>query len=560
MATGAEREDLRRVIEALFNNYDESVRDEVEELQHFINPRGEKLRKLHSKSNARNKHLPLAKRCKDTLVSAHNTYITPTGQKWFSLRPRKKRKRKGEDRVTKWYSQTSDIVRDELAESNFYPTNHEVNDDRCTGGTGACFIGGDETTPLYFVHVPLGTFAIAEDTRQRVNTFVRKFSYTPQQAWEEWGEDVPEYIKIDLANEKKRYTEKYVFYQLVRPRKDYRRDWHEVPAGARPYEGYYIDEKEWRVIRDEGFYEFPFFVTRFLRGNQGVYGEAPGLCVLPVIKQLLEIDKLMDAQAQNAAYPRVLQLAGQNRQIDFRSGGITTISREEAQLGFPREWGTGGRLDGELERKQAKEEEVKGAFYVDMLNAISQIERQMTATEVSAREAERILAFSSSFTGWTYEFQAAMQRIVGVLMRQGKIDVENAPDDVFETTESGEVALLSPQVSYLGKISQAVELVMQRSVDQVVEKIITFTQQTGDMRMLKLLKPEVLLRMWVESSGANSDIIESEVEEENRKQAEAAEAQMQAERDQRMQEAATMRDAAQGANSLANVQRTAGGQ
>ena len=98
-------------------------------------------------------------------------------------------------------------MRDELAESNFYPTNHEVNDDRCTGGTGACFIGGDETTPLYFVHVPLGTFAIAEDTRQRVNTFVRRFSYTPQQAFEEWGDDVPEYIKDDLNNSKKRYTE-----------------------------------------------------------------------------------------------------------------------------------------------------------------------------------------------------------------------------------------------------------------------------------------------------------------------------------------------------------------
>ncbi len=558
MIDDEERSDLRRVIEALFASYDDSVRAEIEELQEYINPRGLKLANPKSTHNARDRHLPIAKRCKDTLVSAHNTYITPTAQKWFSLRPRRKKKRKGDDRVTRWYSKTTDVVRDELAESNFYPTNHEVNDDRCTGGTGACFIGGDETTPLYFVHVPLGTFAIAEDTRQRVNTFVRRFSYTPQQAFEEWGDDVPEYIKDDLNNSKKRYTEKYIFYHLVRPRKDYRRDWHALPKEARPFEGYYIDEKEWGVIRQEGYYEFPFFVTRFLRGNSGVYGEAPGLAVLPVIKQLLEIDKLMDKMAQNAAFPRILQLAGQNKQIDFRSGGITTISHEEAKLGYPREWGTAGRVDGELERKQAKEEEVKGAFYVDMLNAISQIERQMTATEVSAREAERILAFSSSFTGWTYEFQDAMRRIIGILMRQGKISVDDAPEDVFERTESGEVALLSPTVSYLGKISQAVELVMQRSVDQVVEKIITFTQQTGDTRMLKLLKPEVLLRMWIESSGANSDIIESEIEEEQRKQAEAYAAQVQQAQMEQAQRAATMKDSSVAVNNLATAQRTAG--
>lgn len=544
------RSELKRMSQSLFETYDSTMRDEVEELQRYINPRSIKLAKVKSQRNAHIHHLPIAKRCKDVLVSAHNTYITPTGQKWFSLRPRHKKKRKGEDRVTRWYAKTSDIVRDELAESNFYPVNHEVNDDRCTGGTGACFIGGDETTDLYFVHVPLGTFAIAEDTRQKVNTLVRRFSYTPQQAFEEWGDKVPEYIKADLQDSKKRYTEKYVFIHLVRPRKDYRRDWHEVPEAQRPYEGYYMDEKEWNIIKTEGYYEFPFFVTRFLRGNSGVYGESPGVGVLPVIKQLCKLDELMDVAAQTAAYPRIFQLAGQNRQIDFRSGGITTISREEAQLGFPREWGSSARLDGELERKQAKEEEIKGAFYVDMLNAISQIEREMTATEVSAREAERILAFSSSFTGWTYEFQGAMQRIIGILLRQGKISTDDAPDDVFETTESGEVALLSPTVSYLGKISQAVELVMQRSVDQVVEKIIQFTQQTGDNRMVKMLKPDVLLRMWIESSGANSDIIESEIETEQREEAEAIAAQQMQQQMQMQQQVANMKS---GSDTIKNI-------
>lgn len=523
------RADLKRVCTALFDRYRATVAGEVEELQRIVDPRT-RGRGENSEVHLRGEWLPLAKRCKDVLVSAHNTFITPSGTRWFSLLPRRKQRVKGDDSVKRWYNKASEVMFNELAESNFYSSIHEVYNDRVDGGTAAAFIGGDEVHPLFFVHIPLGTFAIAEDNKGRVNTLVRRFKYTPQQALEEWGEEaLPLYVRDMLEDERKRYTEEVMFVQLVRPRKDCVRGWQDVPEDRREFEGFYMDEREYNVIKEEGFYEFPFLVTRFLRGSDSPYGEAPGLGVLPVMKQYMKLDRLMDVQAETAAFPRILQLAGENKQVDVRAGGVTTVSLQSAQLGYPREWATGARYDAGMERLGQKADEIRGAYFVDMLNAISDQDKTMTAREIMARESEKVLAFSSSFTALMYDFQGAMRRIMAILLRREAFPEEGMPDELFEVGADGRVTILNPNVSYLGKIAQAIEVVMARGVDQLTERVLSWVQSTGDPYMLRLIKQGDLLRVWMEGSGATVDILLSEDEEE------ALQRQMEAEALQRSQ-------------------------
>lgn len=538
MDSDEKRVEVKRVCTALFDRYRATAAGDVEELQRLVDART-LTRGEMSESSLRQRHLPIAKKCKDVLVSAHNTFITPSGTRWFNIRSRKQRKGNA-DSVSRWYNKATEITFNALAESNFYPTIHEVYNDRCTGGTGASYIGGDEAHPLFFVHVPLGTFAIAEDNKGRVNTLVRRFKYTAQQAAEEWGEEaLPEYVRDMLNDARKRYTEKVVFVHLVRPRRDFAKGWRDVPEHMREYEGVYCDEKEYNIIREEGYYEFPFLVTRFLRGADSPYGEAPGLCVLPTIRQYMKLDKLMDVQAETAAFPRILQLAGQNKQVDIRAGGVTTISQEAAQLGFPREWATGARYDAGMERLKGKEEEIRGAFFVDMLNAISSVDKDMTAREIMARESEKVLAFSSSFTAFVYDHQAAMRRIMAILMRRGEYPEDGMPDEVFDVAPDGKQSVMNPNVSYLGKIAQAIEVVMQRGIDQVIEKVLGWVQATGDPYMLRLIKQSELLRSWVESSGSTIDILMSEADEQRMKD-EMAAAQQEASAAAEQQQALNM--------------------
>lgn len=543
-------DELKRVCGALFDRYRTTAAAEVEELQRLVDPRT-RAKAEHADRNVHGRQwLPLAKRCCDVLVSAHNTYITPSGTRWFALRGKKMRKRK-EDSESRWYSKASDITSDELAESNYYAVMHEVYNDRCVGGTGACFIGGDEGHRLFFVHVPLGTFAIGEDAQGRVNMLVRRFRYTPAQAVEEWGyERVPKYVQDMYDNVGKRYTEEVFFVHLVRPRAGALAGWHDVVEERREFEGVYADEREYVVVKEEGYYEFPFLVTRFLRGADSPYGEAPGLAVLPVMRQYMKLDGLMDVQAETAAFPRILQLAGQNKQVDVRAGGVTTVSEDAARLGFPREWATGGRYEAGLERMEKKADEIRGAYFVDMLNAISSLDKDMTAREIAARESEKVLAFSSSFTAFIYDHQVAMRRIMGILMRRGAYPQEGMPRDLFETTADGRERVVNPNVSYLGKIAQAIEVVMQRGTDQVVEKVLWWVQSTQDPYMLKLIQQGKLLRSWMETSGASVDILLSEVDEQvMREEAEAAAQQQQ----QAVEAAQQMDMAAQGAAAMKDL-------
>ena len=369
--------EIRRVCEALFDTYTQVAANDVDELQRLIDPRGYTKGKLHQE-NVRYRHCPQAKAALDVLVSAHSTYISPSGQKWFSLKSRQHQLTPygKKNRISDWYNKTTEITNNELSDSNFYTTLQEVYTDRCLGGTGACYIGGDETKPLHFIHVPLGSFAIAEDAQGKVNMLVRKFRYTPEQAAHQWGMDnLPEHVRDAYADIQRRYTEKIEFVHLVRPREDGVRGSQDIPEELREYEGIYADTKNYHIIHHEGYFEFPYLVTRFLKGNDSAYGVAPGLGVIPIIRQLMKLERLLDTQAEVATFPRVLQLAGQNRQVDMRAGAITTVSPDEASLGFPREWGTQGRYDIGLDRIKAKEELIDQAYYVHMLNAISSVDR-----------------------------------------------------------------------------------------------------------------------------------------------------------------------------------------
>ena len=513
----ARRGELRRVCDSLWQTWLSTAAGDVYELQRLIDPHA-LTKATYGEQSSRYRHCARAKAALDTLVSAHSTYITPAGQRWFALKTRKKvQEHSGrKSSLMDWYTQATEVMTDELSETNFYNTLMEVYNDRVLGGTGGCFIGGNDELPLHFVHVPLGNFAIAEDCYGHVNTLVRRFRWTAAQAAEAWGVDaLPEVVRQDYVDPARRYDEasKRAYLHLVRPRSGMvTRGLDRVPYELREFEGFYILEDDFSIIKEEGYFEFPYLVTRFMRGNESPYGVAPGVAVIPTIRQLMKLERLQDVMAEKAAFPSILQLASQNRQIDTRAGGITTVSLQEAQAGYPREWGSSGRYDIGLERIRDKEEQIRQAYFADMLNAMSQIERQMTATEVNAREAEKVLAFSPSFHLFIADFQVAARRILSILYRKGKLPQAGADNDLFIRSADGREWMMNPRVCFLGKIAQAIERVQRRGIEDVLQTIISYTQATGDSSMLESLNPRMIGRYIVESSGAPADIIKSDAE------------------------------------------------
>lgn len=530
------REDLRPLIESLWQSWQEEAADDVEQLQRLIDPRAEARGNGYDRVD-RYEHCAQARAALNVLVSAHITYITPGGgERWFSLKSRKREQEHSgrKTRAMQWYSAATQAVSDELAETNFYSVIHEVYRDRCLGGTGCMYIGGNDVRPMHFVHVPLGRFAIAEDAQGRVNTLVRKFRITAVQAAEEFGEEnLPAYMRDALNDKTRRRKEKFEIYHLVRPAKEGVYGIQDLPIERREYEGVYVDCRDFAELETEGYYEFPYFVTRFERGCDSVYGTAPGVDIIPEIKRLMMLEKLQDTEAQVQAYPRILQLAGQNNQIDMRAGGITTVAKADAQYNLPREWASSGNYQVGLERIQAKEQAIRQAYFADMLAMFSgpDADKNMTATEATYRAEERVMSFSPSFQLFISDFRGAMRRILGILFRAGRLPMQDLPDDLFIQAEDGSIRMLNPNVCYLGKIAQAIERVQRRGIDSALQTVVSYTQATQDTRMLDALDIRLIARYIVESSGAPSDVIltDAQLEELDQQRAQAAAMQAQQE-------------------------------
>ena len=484
--------DLLRTADALFTEMNKNSGD-WDELRRRIMPRMEGKARQQEQANemtAASSFSPVAHKSLLNLASAHLLFITPMDQKWFSLRPQEERDDYTDE--DDWYSKATEAVYRALADSNFYAAAHEVYLDRCLTGTGCMFADVSRDGSLVFKHVPTGTYAIAEGAHGEVNTLVRTLKFTAQQAVE----------MFKLGNLPVKIQEAYKNADV------------------------YIAREAEKIVFHGGFYEFPFLVTRFLKGGVSSYGEAPGKAVLPEIKATLLMDRVMDVAGSRAAIPSVIVSAKMAKEVDLRAGGKTVVPDELISSQLPREWANVGDVRFMLERQDKKEKLIREAFFNDILQVVSSVDREMTATEVNARESERIICFFSSFIQFSQDFQTMMNRIVCLMFRntQGAVLPGDAPDEFFvRSADGGKFELRTPRTRYLGKIAQAFDRLQRYGLEGVLNGLAKYIKVSGDTRIAKRMKAWEVLRFMWDSSGAPSKCIVSA--SENSKMVEEEKAQ-----------------------------------
>lgn len=498
--------DLLRLADSLFTEMQKNSGN-WDELRRRILPRMEgKARQYDTVDNmtATAEFSPVAYKSLLNLASAHLLFITPMDQKWFSLRPREEKDDYTDE--DDWYSKATEAVYRALADSNFYAAAHEVYLDRCLTGTGCLFADVTKDKKLIFEHVPTGTYAIAEGAHGKIDTLVRTLMLTPNQAAELFGlEQLPLKIQDAYKKAETRYTERMEFVHVVVPNKEALFGSDLIPEKSRKWRDVYIAKEDKKIVFDGGFYEFPFLVTRFLKGGCSSYGDAPGKAVLPEICSTLLMDRVMDVAGSRAAIPSVLITANMANQVDLRAGGKTIVPEDAYGTQLPRTWADVGDVRFLLDRQEKKEKTIREAFFNDILQVVSQVDREMTATEVNAREAERIVCFFSSFIQFSQDFQVMMNRIVCLMFRnkEGATLPDGAPEEFFIRSADGKkYELRTPQARYVGKIAQAFDRLQRYGMEGVLDGITKFIQVTGDTSIAKRMKPWPVLRFLWDCSGA----------------------------------------------------------
>lgn len=436
------------------------------------------------------------------LVSAHATYITPRGVNWFTFDAGKN------ENSRDWLNAASQITLTELEKSNFHTELLAMLIDRIATGTGLMLAENGDDGGLVFTHIPAGTYALAENENHEIDTVVRKFKFTAAQIAGRWGRDaMSSTMRNAYDKPETRHTQEFEIWHLTIPR-DIATPGNYSPGGiplsgeSMAWANIYIDPNggEKRIIHESGYEEFPYLATRFIKYGNLVYGESALAPIVNTIEDYLEIDAALKEQAKACAFPRILTTAGLVEEINMRAGGMTVLRPEDEGSGYPREWAPATEYRIGKDLLEMYHQEIDDALFISVLQVVSQVDRQMTATEVQSRESEKLMTFTQTFTQFTADLRPLMNRIFCILARQGKFDLDRMPAELLRLISidrsSGSIRLqiTSPGIHYIGRLAKALERNKQDGLQSAIAFSTQMAASTQDPAWTDWLDPAAAMQ------------------------------------------------------------------
>jgi hypothetical protein len=313
-----------------------------------------------------------------------DSLLTPANSKWHTLEASDDYVMK--DRATRlWFDTLTRLLfkyrRNPLA--NFRGQNNA--NFRSLGGFGNAtmlidaFDGRDYhgLRGLRYRSVPLGETFFAENHQGIVDSIIRWFRLTAQQAAGKWGMDrLP--LQIVAAIEKGS-QQPFNFLHCVKPRRDY--DRQRYVAKGLPFSSHYISIEGGCLMQEEGGYRtFPYAVSRYDQAPREVYGRGPAQMVLPALKTLNAQKSVFLKQGHRAADPVLLTTDDGIIDFNLRPGSMNKggMSSEGRPL-----VGTlpVGQIQIVEEMMQAERGIIDDMFLVTLYKVLSE-HPNMTATQV----------------------------------------------------------------------------------------------------------------------------------------------------------------------------------
>ena len=339
-------------------------------------------------------------RAHQVLVAGLYSLLTSPSVPWFAIEMRNKLLNKLAS-VKKWLEDATLRIYSAYSNSGLYNALSEFYRDLTSFGIACMYIGTAKFPRTFrFETVNPYNFTYAEDSEGEVDTIFREIKWTARQAKQEFpsGKFNDKITQHLATGDKRMYTDRFPFLHVVCPRAD--RDPGGKSSLNMAFASYYIDVEAGEIVDESGYEEFPYAVARWERPSNEPYGQCPGTTALPDIKTANDRKRVMLLSEQKVLNPpldipenykgRINTSPGG---LNYRDGGTDRIAKLDIA----------GRIDISKEMLDYDLEQVNKAFFVDVFQLLANIERQMTAFEVSKREAERMLMFGPVVGRLTHE-------------------------------------------------------------------------------------------------------------------------------------------------------------
>ena len=477
-----------------------------------------------------------------TLTAGMMGGITSPGRPWFKLRRRVSAQQQGTESadVQIYLDQVQEIILSVLARSNFYTTLATNYIDLVVFGSGAFLIYPDAEDVIRCQSSPMGEFRIAQNARREVTTFGRTFNMTVEQVVERFGIDRVQLSTRTAYNQGGAQRLGYVVVNnLIEQNKledeeaqaegfTYREFWWEHDAK---------DDSEFLEIA--AYTEKPFFVPRWEVEGNSVYGTSPAMDALPdiiqlqheVVRKAQSLDKMINPPVQadvavknlsgapSLAPNKIIYVPGQSRI------GVSPIHTVNPPLQY---------MTADIQQLQGA---IRKAFYNDLFDMISQLQTVRSATEIDARQEEKLVLLGPVLTRFQSDVLApVIQRVVSIAGASGILP--EAPQDLQQV-----------EIEYVSILAEAQKAIGVGSIERLMQLVGHFGPLFPEL--IKSVDGHEMFREYAEQLSVPPAIIKTkeQVEEEIEQERQLAVS---------AQEAAVSKDLAAAGKNAAEVQAIAG--
>lgn len=370
-------------------------------------------------------------KCARTLASGMMNGVTSPSRPWFKLRLA------GLDDDANnparlWLDEVTRRMLIVMAQSNFYNALAVMYLDLVIFGTAAMLLYEDRESVIRCFNPNLGEFYIAQSDRLQVNTFAREFEYTVAQCEQRFGrENLSDTLQEKCKLGGSGLQESIAITHLIEPN-----SYTDPKVGKQfPYREYYWESggTAGRVLSAKGYFELPGIFPRWETSGNDSYGNSPGMDALGDVIQLQhETKKKGQGLDKMVSPPMVADIQLKNRPTALLPNGVTYVSGQNNvgmkpayEIRVPLQ-----ELTADIRDVQSR---IAETFHNDLFRMISQLETVRSATEIDARQEEKLVLLGSVLERFENEaLDPGIDRIFGIMQRSGLIPP--APDGIQTRT------------------------------------------------------------------------------------------------------------------------------
>lgn len=474
-------------------------------------PGGKKTRRLYDST---------AIQANSDLAAAIHSTLTNPATRWSKLRYKQEDLNNDREAIA-WLEEVNKEIHSNINESTF--DTMVSKNYQSFSSLGTMVLYQEEKTNeagifegFGFEAIHLSQVAFSENKNGIVDCVYRKFSLTARQAMEKFGNDNPDCIKESVENSPEKEFE---FYHVVMPRDKKQVKQGMTSAKNRAYASYYICKKEAKIVKEGGYYEFPFYVTRWQTMPGETYGRGPGHIALPDVRTLNTVKEHgLHAIAKAVNPPIMAEQRSILGNLDLRPGQLTIVRN----LDGLKEFVTQSRYDVTQFAVEDLRNAIKSIFFIDKLFLPPRTETgEMTAFEIDQRLAQMQRVLGPTLSRLNSEFLSPLIiRSFKILLRAGML-----PEVPEILKERG----IDVEIGFVNQLSRAQQIEELSSVQAWVRDTAELAQLNPEV--LDLINFDEVSKFSAKIRGISEKLVSNEdaVEERRQQRAQAAQAQQQLE-------------------------------